>query len=52
MTTVSIVYHSGTGHTAKMAEAVAKGAGSVADVKVQILGKRVAEAAARWLKGK
>jgi NAD(P)H dehydrogenase (quinone) len=37
MTTVSVVYHSGTGHTAKMAEAVAKGAGSVADVKVNLL---------------
>lgn len=37
MTTVSIVYHSGTGHNAKMAEAVAKGAGSVAGVKVQVL---------------
>lgn len=37
MTTVSIVYHSGTGHTAKLAEAVAKGAGSVADVNVKII---------------
>ena len=37
MTTVSIVYHSGTGHTTKLAEAVAKGAGSVADVKVQTI---------------
>ena len=37
MTTVSIVYHSGSGHTAKMAEAVAKGAGAVADVKVNLL---------------
>jgi NAD(P)H dehydrogenase (quinone) len=37
MTTVSIVYHSGSGHTAKMAEAVAKGAGAVADVKVDLL---------------
>ena len=34
MTTVSIVYHSGSGHTAKMAEAVAKGASSVAAVSV------------------
>ena len=37
MTTVSVIYHSGSGHTAKMAEAVAKGAGSVSDVKVNLL---------------
>jgi NAD(P)H dehydrogenase (quinone) len=46
MTTVSIVYHSGSGHTAKMAEAVAKGAGSINDVKVNLLaisGKDIAE---------
>jgi NAD(P)H dehydrogenase (quinone) len=46
MTTVSIVYHSGSGHTAKLAEAVAKGASSVADVKVQTLaisGKDIVE---------
>jgi NAD(P)H dehydrogenase (quinone) len=46
MTTISIVYHSGSGHTAKMAEAVAKGAGSVNDVKVNLLalsGKDIAE---------
>ena len=46
MTTVSIVYHSGSGHTAKMAEAVAKGAGSVPDVKVKLLaitGKDIVE---------
>jgi NAD(P)H dehydrogenase (quinone) len=46
MTTVSIVYHSGSGHTTKLAEAVAKGAGSVADVKVQLLaihGKDIVE---------
>jgi NAD(P)H dehydrogenase (quinone) len=46
MTTVSVVYHSGSGHTAKMAEAVAKGAGSVNDVKVNLLaitGKEIAE---------
>lgn len=35
MTTVSIVYHSGSGHTAKLAEAIAQGASSVAGVKVQ-----------------
>jgi NAD(P)H dehydrogenase (quinone) len=33
MSTVSILYFSGTGHTAKLAEAVAKGASSVPDVK-------------------
>jgi|SRR5208283_1321160 len=46
MTTVSIVYHSGSGHTAKMAEAVAKGAGSVNGVKVNLLaiaGKDIVE---------
>jgi NAD(P)H dehydrogenase (quinone) len=46
MTTLSVVYHSGTGHTAKLAEAVAQGAGSVADVKVQtiaIQGKDIIE---------
>lgn len=46
MTTLSIVYHSGAGHTAKLAEAVAKGASSVADVKVQtiaITGKDIIE---------
>ncbi len=46
MTTVSIVYHSGSGHTAKMAEAVAKGAGSVNGVSVNLLaisGKDIAE---------
>ena len=46
MITVSIIYHSGTGHTTKMAEAVAKGAGSVADVKVQTIainGKDIVE---------
>jgi len=30
-----IVYHSGTGHTAKLAAAIAKGAGNVVGVKVQ-----------------
>ena len=46
MTTISIIYHSGTGHTTKMAEAVAKGASSVADVKVQTIainGKEIVE---------
>jgi NAD(P)H dehydrogenase (quinone) len=46
MTTVSIVYHSGTGHTAKMAEAVAKGASSVAGVQthtIAISGKDIVD---------
>jgi NAD(P)H dehydrogenase (quinone) len=37
MTTIAIVYHSGTGHTARMAEAVAQGAKSVPDTEVQLL---------------
>jgi len=36
MTTISLVYYSGAGHTAKMAEAVAQGARAVADVKVNL----------------
>ena len=46
MIAVSIIYHSGTGHTTKMAEAVAMGASSVADVKVQTIainGKDIVE---------
>jgi NAD(P)H dehydrogenase (quinone) len=46
MTTVSIVYHSGSGHTAKMAQSVATGASSVAGVKVNtiaISGKDIVE---------
>lgn len=37
MTTVSVIYHSGTGHTRVMAEAVLAGAASVRNVKAQIL---------------
>ena len=37
MTNLSIVYFSGSGHTTKMAEAVAKGAGVVAGTQVQVL---------------
>jgi len=37
MTTVSIVYHSGMGHTQKMAEAVARGAGKVNGVQVNLI---------------
>lgn len=46
MSTVSIIYHSGGGHTAKLAEAVAKGAASVAGVKVNTIainGKDIVE---------
>jgi len=46
MTTVSIIYHSGSGHTMKLAEAVAKGASAVADVKVNVIaitGKDIVE---------
>jgi len=37
MSTISIIYHSGGGHTAKLAEAVAKGAASVAGVQVNTI---------------
>jgi len=37
MRIVSIVYYSGAGHTAQMAEAVARGARSVADTEVHLL---------------
>src|SRR6478736_4984327 len=46
MSIVSIIYHSGGGHTAKLAEAIAKGAAAVADVKVNtiaISGKDIVE---------
>jgi NAD(P)H dehydrogenase (quinone) len=46
MTNISIVYHSGGGHTAKLANAVAAGAASVAGVKVNtmaISGKDIVE---------
>lgn len=36
MKTVTIVYHSGSGHNAKLAEAVAKGASSVPGVQVNV----------------
>ena len=37
MKIISIVYHSGSGHTTEMAEAVAKGAASVEEIKVNLL---------------
>ena len=49
MTTVTIVYHSGMGHTTKMAEAVLKGAEAVEGVtakSIQIDGKDITEG--RW----
>jgi NAD(P)H dehydrogenase (quinone) len=51
--TVSVLYFSGSGHTQKMAEAVAKGAQSVAGVKVNLIGlhgKDIAEG--RWTNDK
>lgn len=46
MTKVAVVYHSGYGHTAKQAQAVAKGAGSVAGASVQLIS--VDEADKHW----
>jgi NAD(P)H dehydrogenase (quinone) len=46
MKTITVIYHSASGHTAKMAEAVAKGAALVAGVKVQTInieGKDIVE---------
>lgn len=40
---ILVVYHSQTGHTKKMAEAVAKGAGSVKNIRVIL--KKAADAA-------
>jgi NAD(P)H dehydrogenase (quinone) len=37
MPTVSVIYFSGSGHTAKMAEAVHKGAASVAGAKTNLI---------------
>src|SRR5271165_4408515 len=37
MPTVSVIYFSGTGHTTKLAEAVTKGAASVAGVKTNLI---------------
>jgi multimeric flavodoxin WrbA len=46
---ILVVYHSQTGHTKKMAEAVAKGAGSVKNVKVTL--KKAADASLEDLIG-
>jgi len=40
MTTLSIIYFSGSGHTTKLAEAVQKGAASVPDVNVHLIAIR------------
>src|SRR5271169_4260468 len=37
MATVSVIYFSGSGHTTKLAEAVTKGAASVAGVKTNLI---------------
>ena len=37
MKIISIIYHSGSGHTTEMAKAVAKGAASVEEIKVNLL---------------
>lgn len=46
MTTITVIYHSGSGHTTKLAEAVATGASSVAGVQVDLValnGKDIVE---------
>jgi flavodoxin len=37
MTTVSVVYHTGTGHTRALAESIAKGVSSIEGVTVHLL---------------
>ena len=37
MKTVTVLYYSGMGHTAKMAEAVTKGAGAVSDIQANLI---------------
>jgi NAD(P)H dehydrogenase (quinone) len=46
MTSIAVVFHSGYGHTQKQAEAVARGAASVAGVRTALI--PVGEAEARW----
>ena len=46
MTKIAIVYHSGYGHTAKQAGAVAEGAGSVPDTSVELVA--LGDAAVPW----
>ncbi|MBF0169153.1 MAG: flavodoxin family protein [Alphaproteobacteria bacterium] len=46
MPSIAIVYHSGYGHTAKQAEAVARGAGSVAGTETHLIS--VADVETQW----
>lgn len=46
MSTVAVVFHSGYGHTARQAQAVAEGAGRVSGASVRLI--PVAEAEANW----
>ncbi|MDB6141555.1 MAG: flavodoxin family protein [Pseudomonas sp.] len=43
---VAVVYHSGYGHTVKVAEAVARGASSIAGVEVQLV--KAEDAHLKW----
>ena len=49
MATIAVVFHSGYGHTARQAEAVARGAGSVAGVEARLLGVDEAQREWEWL---
>jgi NAD(P)H dehydrogenase (quinone) len=49
MTTIAVIYHSGFGHTAKQAEAVAAGASSVSGVEARLIPVAEAEASAAFL---
>src|SRR5467141_2433099 len=51
MSTIAIVYHSGYGHTKALAEAVAKGAQTVAGAKVALVPVAAAEARQAELDG-
>lgn len=51
MTTIAIVYHSGFGHTAAVAQSVAAGAASVADTQVHLVPVDEAEAKIELLNG-
>lgn len=49
MTSIAVIYHSGFGHTAKQAEAVAAGAESVSGTEVRLIPVAEAEANAAFL---
>lgn len=51
MTTVAVVYHSGYGHTASVAKAVAKGAGLVSGVSVHLISTEEVEQSWELLNG-